>query len=126
MTSPECYCGSPMRERKGKHGRFWGCVRYPDCDGVIGAHQETGLPMGIPADDATRKARIAAHAAFDELWRGKGAPFRRKRSHAYRWLARALGIRTADCHIAKFDAATCQRVVEACTALETEREERSA
>lgn len=24
-------CGSPMKERKGKHGRFLGCTSYPHC-----------------------------------------------------------------------------------------------
>lgn len=25
-------CGSPMRQRSGRFGDFWGCSRYPDCD----------------------------------------------------------------------------------------------
>ncbi|MBU3902215.1 MAG: topoisomerase DNA-binding C4 zinc finger domain-containing protein [Candidatus Thermoplasmatota archaeon] len=31
MKCPKC--GSPMIERKGKYGKFWGCSRYPSCDG---------------------------------------------------------------------------------------------
>ena len=32
-TCPEC--GSNMRKRNGEHGAFWGCVKYPDCKGII-------------------------------------------------------------------------------------------
>lgn len=27
-------CGSPMAKRNGKNGAFWGCTKYPDCDGL--------------------------------------------------------------------------------------------
>ena len=33
--SPACpVCRSPMRQRKGRTGNFWSCVRYPDCKGT--------------------------------------------------------------------------------------------
>lgn len=28
------YCGTMMAHRKGKNGKFWGCVRYPVCRGT--------------------------------------------------------------------------------------------
>ena len=28
------FCGAVMVKRYGKHGVFWGCSRYPDCDGT--------------------------------------------------------------------------------------------
>lgn len=115
-----CLCGAPMRERLGKYGRFWSCSTYPTCTVTIGAHQATGDPMGTPGDDATRKARIAAHSAFDELWRGKSSRFRGRRSAAYQWLARAMSLPGRECHIANFDAVQCWRVAELCTALEAE------
>ena len=31
-TCPQC--GSPMRQRQSRHGRFWGCSRYPKCRGT--------------------------------------------------------------------------------------------
>lgn len=35
-SAPKCpECGSPMRQRKGANGPFWGCSRYPDCKGVV-------------------------------------------------------------------------------------------
>ncbi|WP_419852287.1 DNA topoisomerase III [Actinobacillus pleuropneumoniae] len=27
-------CGSPMTKRTGKNGVFWGCTKYPGCDGI--------------------------------------------------------------------------------------------
>ncbi|WP_285374211.1 DNA topoisomerase III [Pseudomonas sp. lyk4-TYG-107] len=33
---PNCpLCGASMRQRKGKHGVFWSCSRYPECRGVL-------------------------------------------------------------------------------------------
>lgn len=28
-------CGAPMKVRRGKFGAFWGCTKYPECNGVI-------------------------------------------------------------------------------------------
>lgn len=28
-------CGAPMKVRKGKYGTFWGCTKYPECNGTI-------------------------------------------------------------------------------------------
>ena len=35
VTPPCPLCKGPMRKRQGKKGDFWGCVRYPDCKGII-------------------------------------------------------------------------------------------
>jgi len=32
-------CQEPMVQRKARHGLFFGCVRYPDCDGVLSEKQ---------------------------------------------------------------------------------------
>lgn len=33
--TPTCpSCSSPMRQRSGRYGRFWGCSRYPHCKGT--------------------------------------------------------------------------------------------
>lgn len=33
---PSCKkCQAPTVERQGKYGGFYGCVRFPDCDGII-------------------------------------------------------------------------------------------
>lgn len=37
-------CAAPMRKRKGNHGPFWGCSRYPECKAIIniGSSSKTG------------------------------------------------------------------------------------
>jgi DNA topoisomerase-3 len=35
VTPPCPVCKGPTRKRKGKNGDFWGCLRYPDCDGIV-------------------------------------------------------------------------------------------
>jgi len=61
-------------------------------------------PKGRLADAALRLWKRRAHAAFDPLWK-TGAM---KRIEAYGWLAAALGIQEAHCHIGMFDVAQCQ------------------
>lgn len=121
-------CGAPMVLREtqkfkwdnGVGRKFYGCSRWPDCTSIHGAHPD-GKPLGIPGDRATKQARIEAHAAFDAVrekrgWVGKG----KQRAGAYIWLGRKLEIPEPEirdkCHIAMFDIATCQRVVEICKA----------
>lgn len=70
------------------HGFFYGCSRFPACRGTHGAHAD-GKPLGIPANRETKAARILAHAAFDQLWKGKEASM--KRGQAYAWMRKALG-----------------------------------
>lgn len=108
--SVTCPCGAAMVLRQSRFGPFWGCSRFPACKGSHGAHPD-GRPLGVPADEATKRARIAAHQAFDEYWRGiRGM----KRGTAYHWLQGQLGLSAEECHIGRFDAATCRRVIEAC------------
>lgn len=36
VKSPSCpNCKSPMALREGKYGKFWGCIAYPMCDGLL-------------------------------------------------------------------------------------------
>ncbi|EBF7355977.1 DNA topoisomerase III [Salmonella enterica] len=35
VTPPCPVCKGPTRKRKGKNGDFWGCIRYPECSGII-------------------------------------------------------------------------------------------
>jgi hypothetical protein len=88
---------------------FWRCTR---CDAYVGCHPRSDNPLGSPAGPETRKARSAAHAAFDPLWKGGGL----SRSEAYKWLADQLGQAPGKTHISWMDAATARRVVDACRA----------
>lgn len=110
------YCGQPAGLFAGKdvypdrpdlsHLNLWVCWT---CDAWVGCH-ETGdgqRPLGSLANEETRAARIAAHAAFDSIWQQGEMT----RPAAYAWLARSMGIRESDCHIGMMDAAACRRVV---------------
>jgi hypothetical protein len=93
------------RDLFNKH--FYFCA---PCHAYVGCHPGTTKPLGRLANAELRKAKIAAHAAFDPLWRNGSM----KRKAAYAWLGRQLGIKTQDTHIGEFDVATCQRVVQLC------------
>lgn len=110
------YCGQPAGLFAGKevypdrpdlsHLNLWVCW---SCDAWVGCH-ETGdgqRPLGSLANEETRAARNAAHAAFDPIWQ----QCEMTRPAAYAWLARSMGIRESDCHIGMMDAAACRRVV---------------
>lgn len=87
--------------------QFWVCWA---CRAWVGCHDDDlTRPLGRLANAELRQAKIAAHAAFDGIWRGK-----MRRGAAYRWLAAQLGIDARDCHIGMFDVDQCRRAVEAC------------
>lgn len=112
LTCPEC--GAVMTLKDSRYGKFYGCVRWPNCDCTHGAHED-GSPKGVPGDKATRQARIRAHAEFDQVWRElKKAGVKGARKKAYRWLRDRLGVGKDECHIALFDEATCERVIQLC------------
>lgn len=83
------------------------------CGAYCGTHKGTTRPLGYPCGPETRKARSAAHAAFDPLWRGKSAPMRR--DEAYKWLAGKLGIPRGDCHIGMMNADLALRTAKIAT-----------
>jgi ssDNA-binding Zn-finger/Zn-ribbon topoisomerase 1 len=106
LKCPEC--GAKMQRRDSKYGLFYGCSRYPECKSTHGCHPD-GRPLGIPANKATKLARIKAHDAFDWLWKEGG--FRRRQ--AYAWMQHRLGLTADEAHIGRFDVAMCERLVEA-------------
>ena len=91
--------------------RFWRC----ECGAFVGCHANSGKPLGRPASQVTKRARRAAHDAFDRLWAPglMNVSSRRfsSRGEAYAWLAQELGIDRCRCHIGEMDAQTAQRVV---------------
>lgn len=117
QLGPNCdYCGKRAVPTDGKviyphrsdlaHLKFWAC--FP-CKAHVGCHKGTAMPLGRLANAALRKAKQAAHAAFDPTWQNKGKSARRA---SYQRLAAALGIDDEDCHIGMFDEAMCKRVIE--------------
>ena len=103
-------CGSPMRLLESRqYGKFYGCVKWPECSGTHGAHQKTGEPLGIPANTETKKMRILAHEAFDTLWKNGEM----KRKDAYKWMEEILSLSSEEAHISKFDITTCELLISA-------------
>lgn len=94
----------------GKWPYTYRCQRT-GCHAYVGVHPQTFIPLGTLATAPMRDARKKAKAAFEPLY--NGGPF--SRTDAYKWLAGQLGIRNyAECHIAWFDVAQCNRVIIAC------------
>lgn len=123
LTCP--YCGSTAKlvdsaaiYRGRSYGPAWVCANYPKCDAYVGCHPNSEKPLGRLADAELRHAKMAAHKAFDRLWKIKmkrdGTGKKKARGAGYRWLADQLGIDGDDCHIGMFDVAMCRRVVGAC------------
>ncbi len=109
VTGEDIYAHRPdLRELS-----FWRCA---PCKAYVGCHKagfgqgDGTRPLGRLANAELRKARNAAHAAFDPMWKTGEI----KRLKAYRWLADQLGIAVAKTHIADFGMDMCQRVVMVC------------
>lgn len=90
------------------HKSFYLC----ECGAYCGCHPGSIVPLGHPCGPETRRARSAAHEAFDPLWRGKSM----SRASAYKWLAGVLEIDPAHCHIGMMPAKRAWDVVRAVAA----------
>lgn len=132
--APICpYCDQPSKlvtgadiyphRRDLRKLKFWHCK---PCKAWVGCHRpnrkfgyDGTQPLGRLANAELRKAKSAAHAAFDPLWRGKmqrdGKGQVEARNAGYAWLSEQLGVGVDDCHIGMFDVETCERVVAVCT-----------
>ena len=97
LPAPVCpTCGQPAQATTTRFG-----VRHDCCD----LWSWDGKPL---VDRATHNARIAAHNAFDPLW--KGAYRQISRGTAYKLLRAELGLTKAECHMASMDATTARQV----------------
>ena len=113
------YCSEPARlvngvviypHREDLFGKkFWKC--YP-CDAYVGTHinSEGHKPLGRLANRELRQAKMAAHKAFDPLWKHGDM----SRTKAYKWLARRLHLSVQKCHIGHFNVKMCYEVVRIC------------
>ncbi|EOX6785719.1 DNA topoisomerase III [Pseudomonas aeruginosa] len=53
---PACpQCGAPTRQRTGKSGPFWSCIRYPDCKGTLPVESGTSKHGASRARRSDRK-----------------------------------------------------------------------
>lgn len=78
------------------------------CGSAIGCHFGTKYPLGKMADLKTRQARAKAHKWFDQLHQQSGLT---TRTGAYTWLANAMGLSRAKCHIGHFTSEQCEEVI---------------
>jgi len=103
----ECQALMVLRYSSKYERPFYGCSRFPECRGTHGAHKN-GAPLGIPADKETKKARIKAHAAFDQIWKGHHV---RNRFLAYSWMRKAMGLTDSTAHISMLTIPQCEELV---------------
>lgn len=80
------------------------CDAYVGCHPKADAHGHGGIgdgavPMGRLANAELRRAKQAAHAAFDPLWKSRSM----SRKEAYAWLSKELGVSKSNTHIGMFD-----------------------
>lgn len=87
--------------------KFWICT-IKTCNARCGEHAAKG---GFMAAKETRDARMAAHAAFDSLWKEGSSKRFRSRGGAYQWLSEVMKMHQNDCHIGFMTAEKCRQVV---------------
>jgi zinc-finger-containing domain len=127
MTAPICdYCGNPAKMVSGaeiyahradlSEKIFWQCK---PCDAYVGTHANSAdhIALGRLANFELRRAKNAAHSAFDPMWKGGSV----NRKTAYSWLSKTLGIKASLCHIGMFDVDQCKAVVKACAAMKEQQ-----
>lgn len=115
VICPYCHCPTalvPARYVYGKRAydprqKLYFCLI---CGAYVGCHKTGPVPMGLPADRATREARRQAHEAFDTLWKCR----KMTRWEAYLWLSEKMGLPQDKTHIGMFDAKQCAKVVRLC------------
>ena len=116
LLCPECGAPMALGSYKSTGNPYYRCRHWPDCRGSHGAHAD-GSPLGIPANQATKTMRIAAHDVFDRLWK-RG---RMTRSHAYHWMAHHLRMTREEAHIGRFTTEQCSALIRAVWAWEGRR-----
>lgn len=122
MTDVVCpYCGESAKLVKGvviyphqpeyAAKNFWQCA---PCDAYVGCHMpsrwtqfQQDVPLGRLANSPLRRAKMAAHKAFDPLWKNGDLT----RVEAYKWLSTQMGTSYEQTHIGLFDEAQCAKVV---------------
>lgn len=86
--------------------------RCTPCQAWVGCHPGTDKTLGRLANAELRRAKSAAHAAFDPLWKQGNLT----RAQAYAWLGKQMGLTPEQTHIGMFDVEQAVRVVELCRA----------
>ena len=123
------YCGAQALLREGSFlfespyiKYLYVCVRYPECDAYVAAHDDSKKPMGTLANEALRKKRLLAHQHFDQLWKGEDPVFTRRQ--AYNWLSDKLGGNIRRMHIGSMGEGMCNLVIREAKQVMRVRKER--
>ena len=106
LKCPDCGADMPLVPNPKKKGMYYQCVNGCCTHGAM----PNGKPLGVPADKATRAARMKAHRVFDRLWSGPAATMTRRK--AYRLMQKLMGLSDHKAHIAMFDAAQCRTLIQ--------------
>jgi len=85
------------------------------CGAWAGCHPGTTKRVGRLANAHSRRLKIAAHDAFDPLWKSG----RMTRKQAYAWLRQQTGLDERECHMGWMSDEDLQRVIEVCQRAET-------
>lgn len=104
VGAEDIYNWSPEALKEFKLKKFWRCNA---CGRYVGCHPGTTQALGYPADAETRKARSAAHVAFDVLWKHHLMT----RAGAYKWLRERMGV-NHDVHIGQLNETDALRVAQ--------------
>ena len=118
LKCPECGADMVLRTttkytyQNGSPRKFYGCSRFPACTAAHGAHPD-GKPLGVPANKETKEARIAAHAAFDAIWKARGLA----RKGGYKLLQQLMEMTPEQAHIGNFTKDQCELLIERIKAL---------
>lgn len=102
-------CGSSLELVNSQiYGPFYKCMNWPSCTITATAHSD-GRPMGSPATEDVKFARIVAHAAMQTMLER----IRMSRDWAYQtWLPEILG-RQEKIHISDMDMEDTRKVIRA-------------
>lgn len=123
QSIPRCaHCGERARLTTSKavyphRPDLWGRLMWEcrPCGAYVGCHRPSqkhtagraDVALGTPANATLRAMRSRVHARFDPIWKYGDM----KRNSAYRWLARAMGLSSAECHIGRFSEAQCREAL---------------
>lgn len=99
-------CRSDLVLRKGPHGHFYGCEKYPKCKGTGQAHPQSGDLLGKPGTKKTKEWRIKCHEKFDQLWQNEAYGY--TRPQAYELLQTIMNMPKEKAHIGRFTIGQCK------------------
>ncbi len=60
-------CGAETKQRAGKFGTFFGCVRYPECKGIVKGEKQAQQTQSIPKNESNAQQTKQPTYYKDEL-----------------------------------------------------------